>query len=89
VIVPPANAPIDAISCFALHPNCRCLSTAGARPNPRWLPALLAHSQEVFYGFDTDTTGDAMAQAMSSLYPAVRRLRPAAHDWNDLLRSQF
>jgi hypothetical protein len=28
---------IDAISCFALHPQHRCLSTAGARPNPRWL----------------------------------------------------
>ena len=32
---------IDAISCFALHPEYRCLSTAGARPNPRWLPPLL------------------------------------------------
>ena len=28
---------IDALSCFALHPDYRCLSTAGARPNPRWL----------------------------------------------------
>jgi hypothetical protein len=32
---------IDAISCFALHPHCRCLSTAGARPNPLWLKPLL------------------------------------------------
>ncbi len=32
---------IDAISCFVLHPAYRCLSTAGARPDPRWLRPLL------------------------------------------------
>ena len=32
---------IDAISCLTLHPGYQCLSTAGARPDPRWLPPLL------------------------------------------------
>ena len=33
---------IDALSCHALHPDYRCLSTSGARPDPAWLPALIA-----------------------------------------------
>ncbi len=36
---------IDAISCFALHPRHRCIATAGARPNPRWLAALLGQGE--------------------------------------------
>jgi hypothetical protein len=79
---------IDAISCFALYPDYYCLSTAGARPDPAWLPALLNRGCQVFCGFDADTTGDQMAQAMIQLHPAIQRLRPAAHDWNDLLQSQ-
>lgn len=77
---------IDALSCFALHPQYRCLSTAGARPNPHWLPALLAQGCQVYCGFDADPTGDVMAQAMLSLYPRIRRLRPSQHDWNDVLK---
>ena len=79
---------IDAISCFALHPAHRCLSTAGARPNPRWLRLLLDQGCQVYCGFDADSTGEAMARAMITLYPAVKRLRPSQHDWNDLLRAQ-
>ena len=79
---------IDAISCRALHPHCRCISTAGARPNPAWLPLLIAHASEVHCGFDADPTGDDMAAAMIALHPSVKRLRPALHDWNDVLRSQ-
>ena len=79
---------IDAISCFALHPGCRCLSTAGARPDPHWLRPLLDQGCQIYCGFDADSTGDAMARAMIQLHPAVQRLRPSAHDWNDLLRSQ-
>jgi len=45
---------IDAISCFALHPHHRCLSTAGARPNPRWLQPLLDQGHPVYCGFDAD-----------------------------------
>jgi len=77
---------IDAISCYALHPDYRCLSTSGARPDPTWLRSLLAQGQPVYCGFDADPTGDEMAQRMHNLYPSIGRLRPSAKDWNDLLR---
>jgi len=77
---------IDAISCHALHPAYRCLSTSGARPDPAWLGALIAQGQPIYCGFDADPTGDAMAQRMRDLHPSIRRLRPPAKDWNDLLR---
>jgi Protein of unknown function (DUF3991)/Toprim-like len=77
---------IDAISCRALHPGCRCLSTSGARPAPAWLPSVIAQGLPIYCGFDADPTGDAMAHRMHQLYPSIRRLRPAAKDWNDLLR---
>lgn len=76
---------IDALSCFALHPHCRCLSTAGARPNPLWLKPLLAQPGPIYCGFDADTVGDQMASAMIALHPVIKRLRPPAHDWNDVL----
>jgi hypothetical protein len=79
---------IDAISCFALHPGYRCLSTAGARPSPQWLGPLLDQGCQVYCGFDADPTGDTMAQTMVSLHPAVQRLRPSRHDWNDVLRAR-
>ncbi len=78
---------IDAISCFALHPQSRCLSTAGARPNPTWLKPLLDQAAQVYCGFDADPTGDHMADAMIALYPAIQRLRPSANDWNDVLKA--
>jgi len=77
---------IDAMSCFLLHPSSLCVSTSGARPNPRWLPAFLSQGLPVYCGFDADSTGDAMAQQMIAAYPALRRLRPAEHDWNDVLK---
>jgi hypothetical protein len=79
---------IDAISCFALHPQRRCLSTAGARPNPSWLQPLLDQGYQVYCGFDADPTGDQMAGALITLHPTVKRLRPAAHDWNDVLKAR-
>ncbi len=79
---------IDAISCFLLHPASLCLSTSGARPDPRWLPALLSQGLAVYCGFDADATGDAMAEQMIALHPSLRRLRPSQHDWNDVLRSR-
>ena len=78
---------IDAISCFALHPQHRCISTAGARPNPRWLPSLIDQGYSVYCGFDADPTGDHMADAMIALHPGIQRLRPSAHDWNDMLKA--
>ena len=77
---------IDALSCHARYPDYRCLSTAGARPDPAWLPALIAQGFPIYCGFDADATGDAMAQRMHDLHPSILRLRPPAKDWNDLLR---
>jgi hypothetical protein len=79
---------IDAISCFALHPHQRCISTAGARSNPRWLAALLNQGCQIHCAFDADSTGENMARAMAALYPSVKRLRPSQHDWNDVLRAR-
>lgn len=79
---------IDALSCLVLHPTSRCLSTSGARPHPAWLSSLLQQALPVFCGFDADPTGDAMAQRMIELHPAILRLRPPAKDWNDTLRLQ-
>lgn len=77
---------IDALSCHALHPGYRCLSTSGARPDPAWLADLIFQGLLIYCGFDADPTGDAMAERMHNLQPSIRRLRPAAKDWNDLFR---
>ncbi len=79
---------IDALSCFTLHPQHRCISTAGARPNPRWLASLIQQGSQVYCGFDADFTGDDMARALIARHPTVQRLRPSQHDWNDVLRSR-
>lgn len=76
---------IDAISCAVLYPDRLCISTAGARPDPAWIPALLAQGHRLFCGYDADPTGDSMAQGMSTLHPLIVRLRPSQHDWNDVL----
>jgi hypothetical protein len=78
---------IDALSCFAIHPRHRCISTAGARPNPCWLASLIQQGHQVHCGFDADPTGENMARAMIALHPTVQRLRPSVHDWNDVLRA--
>ena len=77
---------IDAISCFQLRRDCVCISTAGVRANPRWLSGLIDRGFQIFCGFDADPPGDHSAQAMMSQHASVQRLRPPAHDWNDLLR---
>jgi hypothetical protein len=76
---------IDALSCFQMAPQRICISTSGVRADPPWLDALLARGYELYCGFDADGPGDAMAANMMALYPAVSRLRPPAHDWNDAL----
>ena len=79
---------IDALSCAVLHPKYTCLSTAGARPDPRWLGPLLHQRLPVYCGFDADATGETLAQEMMRRHPTVQRLRPTLHDWNDVLRAQ-
>lgn len=79
---------IDALSCQALHPDYRCLSTSGARPDPAWLPTLIAQGLSIYCGFDADPTGEAMAQRLIHLHPSIRRLSPPAKDWNHALRSR-
>jgi hypothetical protein len=94
--VPPAPRPsvilcesaIDAISCHVLHPEHRCLSTAGARPNPAWIPELLHQGCRLWCGFDLDSTGQDMAHAMIALHPSIQLLPPPLHDWNDALRAR-
>ena len=76
---------IDALSCFQLHPQHICISTAGVRADPPWLPGLLARGFELHCGFDADDAGDAAAARMMALHPAIHRLRPPAHDWNDVV----
>jgi len=76
---------IDAMSCFQIYPQYICISTAGVRSNPPWLPGLLARDFELHCGFDADGPGDAAAARMMALHAAIRRLRPPAHDWNDAL----
>jgi len=78
---------IDAISCLTLHPRHWCISTAGARANPLWLPDIIGHGLPTYCGFDADPTGDNMAAAMIDHHPAIHRLRPPRHDWNDVLTS--
>jgi len=78
---------IDAVSCFVINPDYYCISTAGARPAPCWLEPLIRQYPKVYCGFDADSTGDTMAEAMIKLHPSVKRLHPQQHDWNDMLRS--
>ena len=80
---------IDAISCESLHSGSLCISTSGARPNPRWLRGLLNRGNTVHCGFDTDSAGESTAAAMLALHPAIHRLRPPAHDWNDALTADI
>ena len=79
---------IDAISCFQIHAERICISTSGVRANPAWLNGLIARGYTLLCGFDADEPGDAAAAQMLALYPAVQRLRPSAHDWNDVLTSR-
>lgn len=83
---------IDAISCFQWHAMrldtpCICLSTAGVRTAPLWLSPLLARDYRIYCGFDNDPPGEAASCRMIACHPSIQRLRPPAHDWNDVLRA--
>ena len=77
---------IDAISYFVLHSNCMAMSTAGVNSVPPWLENLIEKGFEIFCAFDSDATGELMANKMIKLYPLVKRLRPEKHDWNEVLQ---
>jgi hypothetical protein len=76
---------IDAISCFQLHRENICISTAGVRTNPPWLVTLIARGYDIRCGFDADHAGEMSAARMMAIHPTIRRRRPPAHDWNDAL----
>ncbi len=42
------ESPIDAISCFQIHPQRICISTSGVRADPPWLPVLIARGYTIF-----------------------------------------
>ena len=79
---------MDAISCFQMHPDRISISTSGVRANPRWLSTLIAHGYAIHCGFDADGAGDTAASQMIALCPVINRLRPPAHDWNDVLSTR-
>jgi len=80
---------IDAISYFALHPDCIAISTSGATANPVWLSLFIDKGFEIFCGFDADDTGDRMADRMINLYPGIKRIKPSKQDWNEVLKAKF
>ncbi len=78
---------IDAVSCAVLFPEYTAISTSGATANPAWIQKLLINGCEIYCGFDTDKTGDLMADKMIKRYPSIKRLRPHRHDWNEVLQN--
>jgi hypothetical protein len=80
---------IDALSFLALYPSYLAISTSGATTNPAWLRSFINNEYEIYCGFDSDETGDKLAEKMITIYPTIRRLRPQKHDWNEVLISQL
>ena len=80
---------IDAISYFALQPDCIAISTSGANPNPAWLSLFINKDFDIYCGFDSDQVGDGLADKMIKRYPTVKRLRPKNHDWNEELKAKL
>lgn len=81
------EAAIDAVSCSVLWPEYTAISTSGANHNPTWVKRFIENGCEIYCGFDADVTGDLLADIMIRRYPSIKRLRPAMHDWNELLQS--
>jgi len=74
---------IDAISCLVIHPGSLCISTAGACAQPPWIIKLIQPPHRILCGFDNDDAGNQMAERMIRKHPAIQRVRPTLHDWND------
>ena len=79
---------IDAASCFVLHPEYTALSTSGATANPAYLQNFITKGCKIYCGFDSDRTGNMLAEKMTRLYPSIKRLRPSRHDWNEVLQNK-
>jgi len=78
---------IDAVSYFVLYPEHTAISTSGATANPAWLQNVITNGCKIYCGFDSDRTGDILADKMSKLHPSIQRLRPPRHDWNEVLQN--
>jgi len=78
---------IDAASCFVLHPEYTAISTSGTTANPAWLQNFIMKGCKIYCGFDSDRTGNMLADKMIKLYPSIKRLHPSRHDWNEVLQN--
>ncbi len=78
---------IDALSCFVLYPEYTAISTSGATANPAWLQTFITKGCEIYCGFDSDRTGNMLADKMIKRYPSIKRLLPPMHDWNEILQN--
>jgi hypothetical protein len=76
---------IDALSCYVLHPDALCISTAGILARPACISPLIRRGYSVYCGYDKDEAGELAARRMMMLYPSVMRLRPALKDWNEVI----
>lgn len=76
---------IDAISCHQIHSDCIGISTAGVRPDAPWLHPIIARGYDIHCGFDADEPGETASRQMIARHSTIQRLRPPAHDWNDVL----
>lgn len=77
---------IDAVSYFALYPDCIAVSTSGVTATPGWLYELIKIDIELFCGFDDDEAGNKNAEEIIRLFPKIKRLKPEKHDWNEVLK---
>ena len=65
------------------------ISTSGVAANPAWLHNFITNGSEIHCGFDTDKTGDMIANKMIKQYPSIKKLRPPCHDWKKVLQQNF
>ena len=80
---------IDALSYVSLYPQTRAVSTAGATPHLRWIDNFIKEGFELICAFDNDDTGNKTADKMIQIFPTIKRHKPQAHDWNDVLRAKI
>jgi len=72
-----------------LYSEYTAISTSGVAADPAWLHNFITNGSEIYCGFDTDKTGDMIANKMIKQYPSIKKLRPPCHDWNKMLQQSF